>query len=107
MTYLEALKSISAYPVPLRHIAEISARRGIELTHELDEGINGKEYRLAKADVLLWLSMAPAVSQGGQNYSFTDLQRTQMRNEALSILAELEPQEASKTVCFGYKGSRL
>lgn len=107
-TVLEALKSITAYPVPLRTLVETAERRGLSLTDEAtQETLKGKAFNLSKADTLLWLSLAPNVTQGGQSYSFSDEQRTQFRNEAQRLFNEFE-EEAEKTKpVYGYKGSRL
>lgn len=107
-TYLDALKSINAYPIPLRTLVETAERRNISLTAEASqESLHGKDYRLAKADLLLWLSLAPNISQGGQSFSFNEDQRIEMRREANSIYGELEPTRAAVMPTFGYKGDRL
>lgn len=105
---LDALKSVNAYPIPLRTLVETAERRNISLTADaFPESLHSKPFRLAKADLLLWLSLAPNITQGGQSYSFTDEQRKQMRNEANAIYQELEPSGAAGSVVFGYKGDRL
>lgn len=107
-TVLEALKSVNAYPIPLRTIIETAERRGVALTDEAtQEVLVGKVYRLALADLLLWLYLAPDITQGGQSYSFTDEQRKQFRNQANAIYDELGEKTASVQPTFGYKGSRL
>ena len=106
MTTLEALKGINSYPIPLRTLEETAGRRGVDLEAEAKaETLRGKEYRLTYADLLMWLSFAPQVTQGGQSYSFTDDQRLQMRNRASELYEELE--ENAPKAQFGYKGSRL
>ena len=105
---IEALKSISAYPIPLRTLVETAERRGLSLYDEAtQEVLKGKAHRLAKADLLLWLSIAPNITQGGQSYSFTDEDRKQMRQQAQGIYDELEPEDNTGCVKFGYKGDRL
>lgn len=108
-TVLDALKSVNAYPIPLRTLADTAESRGLDLSGEATGKIlRSKELRLAKADLLTWLSMAPNVSQGGQSYSFTDEQRKELRNHARSVYAELEPTTtAGMGVTYGYKGDRL
>lgn len=107
-TVLETLKGISAYPVPLRTLLEVSEGRGIvllaEMTHEIREG---KAYKLAKADLLLWLALAPNITQGGQSFSFTDEQRQQFRNKAKALYDECGEVSAATKPIYGYKGSRL
>jgi hypothetical protein len=105
-TILEALRGINSYPIPLRTLQEVAERRGIDLSAAATaEVLRGVAFGLAKADLLLWLSMAPNITQGGQSYSFTDEQRTDMRNLAQQLMDELE-EEPPKTV-YGYKGKRL
>lgn len=107
-TILESLKSVNAYPVPLRTLVEISERRGLSLTSEAAQAdLRGKNYKLATADLLLWLSLAPNISQGGQSYSFTDEQRQQFRNMANALFDEFGEETSSVQPTYGYKGSRL
>lgn len=107
MTILETLKGISAYPIPLRTIQSVAQRRGVQLNSEASqETVKGTAFRLAKADLLIWLSDAPDVSQGGQSYSFTDEQRLQLRRQADVIYGMCEEGD-SDLPKFGYKGSRL
>lgn len=105
---LEALKGINAYPVPLRTLVEVTEGRGLNLQDEATIAVlRGKAYKLATADLLLWLSLAPNISQGGQSYSFSEEQRKGMRDHARSIYAELEPTTTGMGAIYGYKGDRL
>lgn len=107
-TILESLKGVNAYPVPLRTLVEIAERRGLSLTSEATQTeLRGKDYKLATADLLLWLSLAPNISQGGQSYSFTDEQRQQFRNRANALFDEFGEETSSVQPTYGYKGSRL
>ena len=106
---IDTLKGINAYPVPLRTLVETAEKRGLDLDGEATaEVLKGKAYNLARADLFLWLSFAPDISQGGQSFSFTDEQRTRLRNQAKALYAEFEPdRSASQKPIYGYKGSRL
>lgn len=105
---IEALKSINAYPIPLRTLMETSERRDLSLTAEAtQEVLQSKAYRLAEADLMLWLSVAPDISQGGQSFSFTDEQRKDFKRQAQGIYDILEPSQNARRVTYGYKGSRL
>lgn len=107
-TILESLKVVNAYPVPLRTLVEIAERRGLSLTSEATQAdLRGKDYKLATADLLLWLSLAPNITQGGQSYSFTDEQRQQFRNRANALFDEFGEETSSVQPTYGYKGSRL
>lgn len=106
-THLDALRSINSYPIPLRTLEESAERRGLSLNAEATaETLNSRAFKLCRADMLLWLSYAPDISQGGQSYSFTNEQRTAMRNLAQQLYDECEEEGAPKTI-YGYKGNRL
>lgn len=106
---IEALKGVNAYPIPLRTLFETAEKRGLDLDGEATgEVLKGKAYNLAEADLFLWLSFAPDISQGGQSFSFTDEQRTRLRNQAKALYGEFDPDgDASQKPIYGYKGSRL
>lgn len=106
---IELLKGVTAYPIPLRTLLEAAEKRGLNLDGEATaEVIKGKAYNLARADIFLWLSFAPDISQGGQSFSFSDEQRSRLRNQAKALYAEFEPDgSASQKPIYGYKGSRL
>lgn len=106
-TVLEALKGINAYPIPMRSIVDAAEYRGLNLPDEASqEKMQSAAYKLAQADLLLWLSLAPDVSQGGQSYGFTDEQRVQFRNRANALYGECGEGGRSKSI-YGYKGSKL
>lgn len=108
-TLLSSLQAINAYPVPQSFYVTTAALRGLDLDAEISqEAVNCKAYQLTRADVLMWLSKAPNVSQGGQSYSFDEAQRRELRNEALDIYSELaEADDNTPKTIYGYKGSRL
>lgn len=107
-TVLESLKGVNAYPVPLRTLVEVAEARGLSLTAEATkEVLDSEAYNLAVADLLLWLSIAPNISQGGQSYSFSEEQRTQLRNRANALFAKYGDDGAASKPIYGYKGSRL
>ncbi len=109
-TVLDSLKGINAYPVPLRTLTGKAAGRGLDVTQEAThEVLSSKAYKLAEADILLWLYEAPNVSQGGQSYSFTDDQRAAFRSRAYSIYGQWG-EAGDPTIPkakYGYKGDRL
>ena len=107
-TILDALKGINAYPVPLRTLVEVAEGRKLDLQGEATIAVlRSKEYRLATADVLMWLSLAPNIGQGGQSYSFSEEQRTQLRRKADAIYEECGEVESLSKPTFGYKGKYL
>lgn len=105
---LEALKGINAYPVPLRTLVEVTEGRGLNLQDEATIAVlRGKAYKLATADLLLWLSLAPNISQGGQSYSFSEEQRTQLRKRADTLYGDCEDEANLSKPKFGYQGTKL
>lgn len=109
-TILEQLQGVNAYPLPVVTLRGIAVARGLDPDETAyQDTLQGKTFNLAVADVLMWLSFAPDVSQGGQSYSFTDEQRQQFRSRAKALYAAYGDDEASKGsgVVYGYKGSRL
>lgn len=109
-TILDSLKAVNAYPIPLRTLTKVSERWGLQISDEAtQEVLCGASYNLALADLLLWLSFAPGISQGGQSFQFTDEQRLQLRNRSRQLqnryMSEQETRQ-NKTI-YGYKGDRL
>ncbi len=109
ITVLDSLKAVNRYPVPATFYASVMVARGIEEEAKADADIlTSAAYNLAKADVLIWLSNAPDISQGGQTYGFTDEQRTLMRNEAYALYKEYgDGATNTPKPTYGHKGSRL
>ena len=101
---------MSAYPIPLRTLTTVADKRGLQLIAEAtQEVLRGKAFNLAVADLLMWLSDAPDVSQGGQDYSFTDEQRKQFRKRANGLYGDYGAQDETGTPkpIYGYKGNRI
>ncbi len=106
MTIAQSLKSISAYPIPSATLQDIAEGEGLTIDAEVTpEARRSRSFRKAKAAVLMWLSGAPNVSQGGQSYSFSEDERKHFRNQAAAILDELG--ETGAAVVFGYQGEDL
>lgn len=107
-TIAEALRGVTAYPVPPRTIGAITVRRGIDPDDELTSTLlRSGRYKLCEADLLMWLSLAPDVSQGGQTYSLTDAQRDDMRRRAKQLYDEFGEEGDGLRTSYGYKGSML
>lgn len=107
-TVLESLKGVNAYPVPQSVIETMAAERGLQLDAALSPDILGsRAYRLVKADLLMWLSRAPDVTQEGISYSFTDEQRKDFRISASAIYKDCGDVTDKAGTIYGYKGSRL
>jgi hypothetical protein len=105
MTIIESLKSVSGYPIPLSTLIDVAENRELKPEDEaMGEVRKSNKYKLAKADVLMWLSQAPNVSQAGVSYNFSDTERLNFRQQA-SVLYK-DSGEKPKSI-YGYKGSRL
>lgn len=104
MKIIETLTSI--YPVPDAILQRVALARGLDLNVEATtELLNSKEYRLADADVKLWLSSAPDISQSGTSFNLKDKACDELRRQANVIYKEYG-DPAFSGVRYGYKGSR-
>lgn len=101
LTTLQSLQSINAYPISITAIEDIAGRNGLVLDESPDYA--GQDYQLAKADVLMWLSQAPDITQAGISYRFSDKDRLSFRNQALTIYNGWGV-EVSSSFTYGYKG---
>jgi len=109
-TILDSLKSINGYPVPLRTFEDVATMRSLDLATEVTSDILiSANYRLAKADIMRWISFAPNVNQSGVSFDILYSDRERLREMANTIYGELgdEAYIGEKKVKFGYKGSRL
>lgn len=105
-TTLDYLKAVNAYPIPPQAVMEIAMVRGLSLDAEATaEVLKSDAYKLAKADLLVWLANAPNISQGGQSYTIPDEVRESFRNQADSLYNEVKGIQHNAR--YGYKGSRL
>lgn len=109
MTVSESLLAVSAYPIPMRTIEAYAMKRGLSPESEmLSSMFSDPSYRLATADLMMWLFYAPTVSQGGQSYSLTDAQRAEFRRRAQAIYGELgDGDDLNNGIRYGYKGQNL
>lgn len=108
-TVQESLQGLSMYPIPSQTLTSIATQRGCNLEDvATSEVLASANYNLAKADVYRWLSVAPDISQGGQNYSFTDKQRQYFCNQAEALSAAFaDADDSTTTSLYGYKGDTL
>lgn len=109
MNVLDSLRSLNGYPIPVLTLELVAAGRGLDPEEEVTPALlRSASFMLAKADVLVWLSGAPDVTQEGISYSFTDEQRNSFKISADRIYGQYggEDDSAAGTV-YGYKGDRL
>lgn len=82
--------------------------RGLHPDEDFRGGLaTRKEYQLLKADVLVYLSEVPNVTQEGVSFSILETTRQQMAKEAERIYRKYGDPNAPKKPRYGYKGSLL
>lgn len=104
LTAREALRSLTAYPLPDNVLTRALIEHGLSGAEEFDEELaQSGSYLLASADVLEFLASAPNFSQGGLSFSLSSDERKQLRDRA----ALIRDGFGKSRICFGYKGSSL
>lgn len=107
MTIGEALKSLTAYPVPASTLANVAQEAGIELQAQADAPARaGRGYKKAQALICLFLAEAPNVSQGGISYSLGEDERVRLRRRAEAILCDIG-DNSTRAGTGGYIGEDL
>ena len=107
MTIIESLQSLSAYPIPMPSLVNIAEEAGLVYSEILlPTTRRSAAFKRATANVWLWLSEAPNVTQDGISYSFSDGERNRMRAKGEALLAEIGDSD-EVDVEFGYKGEDL
>lgn len=106
-TIYDTLAGVNAYPIPETVIRSACLSHGADADADATSSVMfSKEYKRAKADVLLWLSLAPdSVSDSGQSVSISSDLRSLFRRQAQALLDECD--ENARFNGFGYKGSNL
>lgn len=116
MTIADALRSLSAYPIPESTLQMVAEGQGLSLDNTATtEVLEDVPFKLATAQLLSWLSLAPDIAQGGQNYAIPVTQRKEMAERARLLMKLYNPSQvatedaalAPPKVVYGYKGSRL
>ncbi len=108
-TILDSLQGTSRYPFPQQTLIDTAVGRGLDPNAEVTtEILSSRSYRLAEADLLMWLSVSPNVVQGEQHYAWNTEQRQYLRDRAMFIYnAEKDTENPTDKVDYGYKGCRL
>lgn len=109
VTINSSLKCISAYPISDEVIANVCTKRGLTPSDEFTAAtFSTSTYQLSKADIMIYLSQAPDVSEGGVSFSFSDAQKSYYRKSAIAVYKTLGDTDAiAQLNNYGYKGSRL
>lgn len=102
----ESLKIISAYPIPMETVQAICTARGVDADADFTLALaQSAGYKKAQADLYIWLSEAPNITQGEVHFSFSLSERAYMRRKAAAILNEAGAALAGDQ--FGYMGDKL
>ncbi|MCQ2105935.1 MAG: hypothetical protein MJZ26_09100 [Fibrobacter sp.] len=104
MKVLQALQSLSSYPIPASSIENICEEVGMDSLSDLNiKDRQSSAYKRAKAKVYQFLSEAPNVSQGGISYSFSSDERSRYARKADELMTEVGDPE-DDVIKYGYKG---
>ena len=73
MTNLEAINSVTSYPISDNTARRILTKRGLNAVEEFSQAIAiSQEFELAEADVYLHLVSGANIAEGGYQVSLTD-----------------------------------
>lgn len=102
-TVIDALASISAYPVPLAVFDDAAGENGLDgMSEATDEVRKSAQFKRAKARIYRFLAEAPNVSQGGISYSFTSKEKDMFLKKAQSLLDDADGDNGGG--CYGWMG---
>lgn len=105
MRVIDALRHINLYPINPGTAELIATECGMESDADFTSEIaRSNAFKKAKAKVYLYLSEAPAVTEAGATYSFTDEERDDFRKKANALLEEIDDEEADETLDCGWIG---
>ncbi|WP_010416073.1 hypothetical protein [Anaerophaga thermohalophila] len=107
MTVKEALTGLSGYPIPGAALENIASKRGLDLGVSVNtETRTSSAFRLSEADVLMWLSMAPSISEEGVNISLSEVEKRRFKDMANIIYQELGDSAYQPNIrqVFSYEG---
>jgi len=110
MIVREALLSIINYPVPESAIENIVDSRTLGLNDEATPELRSRNnYRLAEADVFMWVSFAPNIQEGGVNINLLFSDRKELREKANQIYRELNDPKQEPLIRqeFTYQGEEV
>lgn len=90
MLIKDALLSIANYPIPESVIENIADSRGLDLTGLTTGSVRSFDnYRLAEADIMVWVAFAPNITEGGISFDMLYSDRKELRERANLVYKEL------------------
>ena len=105
MKVIDTLKQI--YPVPNAILNRMALVRGLDLeTAATAEVLTSDSYKLTDADILMWLSTTPDISQSGISFTLNADKCKYLKEQANKVYKDLN-DSAFSGVVYGFKGSKL
>lgn len=102
-TILNALASITNYPIPVRMLEDAAEENGLDGGAAASSEVRAsKAFKRALARLYRFLSEAPNVSQGGVSFSFNPAEKAEFRKMAAEL--EAEADDGSLTTGYGWQG---
>lgn len=108
MTFKQLLKAATNYPVSDDTLSAMCIARGVDITH--DAGGDIAIHSLLKADLYIWLSTAPNITENGVSFSFTNEEKERFvlyANRIYNAFGEAENEVEKPKPKWGWKGDRL
>ena len=107
-TTLDALKGVHSYPVQAKFIERVSFERALTLETEFTtEILNSSNFKLAEADILLWVSTAPNIQEGGIQIGIIYSDRVSLRARANAVYNSISGTGAVVVSIYGDKGDTV
>ena len=105
MKVIETL--IQIYPAPDAILNRMALVRGLDLDAVATaEILTSNSYKLTDADVQMWLSTSPDISQSGISFTLNADKCKSLKEQANKVYKDLKDPAFSGTT-YGYKGSKL
>lgn len=106
-TVINALKTISAYPIPEAVFIDAASENGIGINDEATTAVRESSgFKRAKARIYTYLAEAPNLSQGGISFSFTSTEKSEFRKKALELINDADGN-IDGSGCYGWMGENF
>lgn len=105
MTIQEALISLNSFPIPTNFIEKVGIERSLTVANEYTLAVStSQSYRLATADVYMWLYGQPSLGEQEVNFNQTQEIKKGFLDIANSIYLEYNDPKYTGKGTYGYKG---
>lgn len=104
MNAIQALQSLSGYPIPRASIINMAEEAGLDPLADIGPADRkSSAFKKAKAQVYSFLAEAPNISQAGISFTFSAEERKRFQMKAQALLEEAGDAGVEFTD-YGYKG---